>query len=1541
MNRRIISAFLLVVMLISLSPVQAFAVDTTADDSAELPNVENLETAKTAETALPEDEIPGEEVDIPDLPEPEYEQVTDKEVSEETNVEPTEKPEASNEAKDETTKDETEDTEESVEKVSVRFNLIPEDLTLKVYPADDADSAETQETAAEETQSDASEPQPLMPEEDGSYLLIPGEYYYDAECEGYIPALGVAFTVTESATIDVVLERDSVVSVMSTDTSSEYPITGTCGENLTWVLDENGVLIISGEGAMTDYSWNDNAPWYVIREKIKTVEIESGVASIGDYAFYECVCLTNVTIPDSVTSIGDFAFSFCSLTNIIIPDSVESVGTWAFSYCTELTSLTIGAGVTSLGYYNFGGCSNLININVAQENNTYCSIDGVLFDNSATELIKFPAGRSGEYIIPDGVKSIGNSSYYYFGEAFSDCSKLTNITIPDSVSYIASNSFSDCSNLANIIVSSANDYYTSVNGVLFDKSATELIRFPAAHKGEYVIPNSVTSINDYAFYCCRSLTDVTIPDGVTNIGRFAFYDCSSLTNITIPSGVTSIEDYAFSYCSSLTGIVIPGTVADIGYFAFDGCGNLKDVYYSGIKEQWNVINILNGNDCLTQATIHCSGLEIVLDREYITMSLDDEPVTVTATITPTEWESLLTWRAENPKDKGGNEIEVISVGENGKITPLEKGTAYVVAEVKFKDYSITARCRVDVTDNPTAEEITGVQLGATSVTSELYSRNYAEFDIVLLLPQNVSAMESGSVTFEKPEDNGVAINSARFVDKAAADKFDLVVVDDRRVAVVPKIDVNNSAKVKTVKSSYTSAVEVIVGGKKFETASKLKLTVKKTMPKLKASVAPFNSFYSGQSNTIEITGATAKTMAIDTSKKNVNWLTLDAESKILTLNKKAPLKNASGSVYLKVYTEEWAIPASVTVSVKNTYKAPRFKLSSSRVKFSGISSASVGMNLMSATKNESIWNYNITDLTASNGFIVEGFDSKYYDSYFTLKAPNGNLPGKINLYVHFSDTENTVPIALSVSKVSPTIKLGTSSVTLNPKYNDSAAVYVILNPSNYNGEVTVSVTDAKNNSTDEIKAWYEYKGSEYYNNSKLYVQTNDSTKYNSAYKVTVSIPNTKSKAVLTVKTCKENVKPTLTLKSSGAIDLTYGYSRLTINTVFKNYSGDFEFLGGTVTETKGKTKIGDGDISKYFTAELDGKYIYLRKAEKAKLTAGNTYTAALNFKIGDETISASAKINVKQTAVTIKLSKTALTLNKLTGDSAVITLTTNPKYYSLGKPVIKIMDNSGKKSAEGKLDVSYSYGWDGITFGYKLTVAVNDRTVCGETYKVLVSAGEGYKATTLTVKVPTEAKSKASATLKAKGSIDTIRDNVKITFTPTYKNTVSSPVKERIEVYSSSGKKVYSADGLELTNFNAVSKTKYKAKVVATFENGHTVSSPLVSITVKTGSAKMKVTGTPTLYLKDKNSRGKFTLTSDDLTLNDIDRVVIKDAKNLAMFELYDYGNRQYAIGFKGNTVTAAAAKLKSASIPINIWHTGNNTNKPDATVTLKVTIVK
>ena len=233
------------------------------------------------------------------------------------------------------------------------------------------------------------------------------------------------------------------------------------------------------------------------------------VTSIGAFAFYRCISLTSVTIPNSVTSIGHDAFRNSGLDSVTIGNSVTSIGFEAFYGCSGLTSVTIPNSVTSIGGSAFYNCGGLTSVT-----------------------------------IPNSVTSIG-------GSAFCECNRLISVTIPNSVTSIGNMAFAYCRGLTSVTIGNS---VTSIGNYAFCycRGLTSV-----------TIPNSVTSIGHDAFYECSSLDSVTIGNSVTSIGYEAFYNCSGLTSVTIPNSVTSIGYWAFRGCSGLTSIVSNAVVPPV------------------------------------------------------------------------------------------------------------------------------------------------------------------------------------------------------------------------------------------------------------------------------------------------------------------------------------------------------------------------------------------------------------------------------------------------------------------------------------------------------------------------------------------------------------------------------------------------------------------------------------------------------------------------------------------------------------------------------------------------------------------------------------------------------------------------------------------------------------------------------------------------------------------------------------------------------------------------------------------------------------------
>ncbi len=374
--------------------------------------------------------------------------------------------------------------------------------------------------------------------------------------------------------------------------AAEVVDSGSCGKNgsnLTWALDDAGVLTISGSGDMKNFTSSSHAPWYSYRGSITDVVIGDSVTTIGNYAFAYCDSLTSVTIPDSVTTIGDYAFDYCdSLTSVTIPDSVTTISDYAFRNCTSLTSVTIPDSVTTIGDLAFAYCDSLTSVTIPDSVTTIgdlafynCnSIEKVYITSleSWMNISFLNAGSSPlcygadlylngelltELIIPDSITTI--NSYWFRG-----CTSITSVTIPDSVTTIGEYAFDYCDSLTSVTIP---DSVTTIG----------VYAFRNCYSIEKVYITSLESWTNISFYDSYSsplyygadlylngklLTELIIPDSITTINSYSFRQCTSLTNVTIGTGITSIENQ-FSGCTNLENIIIPTSVTSISTSAFD------------------------------------------------------------------------------------------------------------------------------------------------------------------------------------------------------------------------------------------------------------------------------------------------------------------------------------------------------------------------------------------------------------------------------------------------------------------------------------------------------------------------------------------------------------------------------------------------------------------------------------------------------------------------------------------------------------------------------------------------------------------------------------------------------------------------------------------------------------------------------------------------------------------------------------------------------------------------------------------------------------
>ena len=360
---------------------------------------------------------------------------------------------------------------------------------------------------------------------------------------------------------------------------------------------------------------------------LRTVKL-SGVNTIESGAFYGCDELVNLEMSDTLTTIEGSAFCSCtSLKTVIFSDSVTTIADGSFTDYTGLESVTIGKGCTSVTASAFTRNVNLVKFDVSEDNESYTSVDGVLYNKEKTAVVCYPKSLSGEYVIPDTVTSIEKA-------AFENCNKLTKITIGSGVETVNPYAFNQCNLLATVVFKDSDTA---------NKKICERAFYYCGSLTEVDFGNAVTSIGDYAFTICSKIKSLEFPDSLTSIGQFAFspytdrtggtYKESNLESVKFGTGLKTIGNYAFyddrkiskleftgdnltsigSYAFydnlALEELNLSGDNVSIGDNAFNNCNKLKTVNLkSGIKS----IGSYAFRDCTVLDDIKlCSELETI------------------------------------------------------------------------------------------------------------------------------------------------------------------------------------------------------------------------------------------------------------------------------------------------------------------------------------------------------------------------------------------------------------------------------------------------------------------------------------------------------------------------------------------------------------------------------------------------------------------------------------------------------------------------------------------------------------------------------------------------------------------------------------------------------------------------------------------------------------------------------------------------------------------------------------------------------------------
>ena len=850
--------------------------------------------------------------------------------SQSTEADETKEPEASK-AKVKETEKKVKETEpsEGNEKKQTEESAPETSKAAESEPSKDKETTPTEETVTEtpkETESTPSENEPETSKETHETKATDKQEPEETKESETEPSETIVPETTQEEPEEsdkAIEETDKSPKAANRKAVDGIVSSGECGPCLTWTLDDEGKLTISGYGGM---EWiTDDAPWAAYSSSIRTVILEDGVTEVGYCAFYKCTNLNSINLPSTLKEILYYAFAGCTgLKSVTIPGNVKLIDDCAFADCSSITDVYYSRSQedwNNIDIYSDNDYLLNAKIHYAQASSSNKCGDDLTWSVNGTTLTITGSGNMYDYEYwwsqnkPDTTpwkeykkdieKVVFSGNITSIGEfAFCKCTSLKSITVPDGVSIIGEFAFDSCSSLNEI---SLPNTLTYIGAGAFEHSGLNSI----------VIPNNVTFLGHAAFFACKNITDITLSNKISAIDYSTFEYCEKLKNISIPDSITEISSYAFCGCKGLTSITIPGSVKEISNYAFSGCSGLVDVTFGyGIKAiyGWAFSNCKNLKsitipDSVTRIDLacfkDCSSLTSVKLPDSIT-DLGGESFFGCTSLksfvfagSKEDWNKI---NVEYYDESSGKYIDGVMKDDYSKVYP---DTVTVVFDICSKLGHDKANLKHVERKDPTETETGNIEYYICPRCGKYFTdadcNNETTLEDVTLCLINVSNVSNGTVTASK--------NIAH-----AGEEITLTVNPDEGYEVTT-IKVNGSSISGTKFTVPAENVKVEVVFSKIKVDNTLKVTGKTAKVKYKKLRKKKQTVTCGKMMTVSGAQGSLTYKIVSVNKKKSSFK-INAATGAVTVKKKLKKGTYTLKVSVTAAGNENYKPATMTVSFK-------------------------------------------------------------------------------------------------------------------------------------------------------------------------------------------------------------------------------------------------------------------------------------------------------------------------------------------------------------------------------------------------------------------------------------------------------------------------------------------------------------------------------------------------------------------------------------------------------------------------------------------------